>query len=326
MSFDIFTVTTEGTTILAEATASNKIILDSIALSSNYPLTISALRAWTPTNFSFNGSIYSSTSTGTNTARIEGLVRQSDLTAAKTVRACAIIAHTENNPTQKTLCAQAFTSSSKFISLRPSSEGGDAKYYFPFNIAFINSSEDVLDVTAGQSASIEDLDRFVSRHKAGDTTAGDSQTILGDKTFSNQTTFNGASNFNGISNFYGNAVIQTADATEMSVDAIFTLPNGTRWRIGTQGAPFNEIYSDYFYGVIPTPDIQNGLTVPVGAFCMTIGYTGNIGDTLQIGSSDAHPCDIQGAVDSTRYLPEGRYKFISPAYNVSSPILLIRLV
>jgi hypothetical protein len=48
-------------------------------------------------------------------------------------------------------------------------------------------------------ATIADLDRFVSTHKAGDPTDGDNQTILGDKTFEDYVTFQQPTTFqNGV--------------------------------------------------------------------------------------------------------------------------------
>lgn len=63
---------------------------------------------------------------------------------------------------------------------------GDTLAYvrFPFNI-YIQTSGSV-QVTPGASASMADLARFVSLHKAGDPTAGDAQTIRGAKTFENK--------------------------------------------------------------------------------------------------------------------------------------------
>ena len=63
---------------------------------------------------------------------------------------------------------------------------GDTLAYvrFPFNIG-INTTGSV-QVTPGASASVADLARFVSLHKAGDPTRGDDQSIRGIKTFLDQ--------------------------------------------------------------------------------------------------------------------------------------------
>lgn len=63
---------------------------------------------------------------------------------------------------------------------------GDTLAYvrFPFNL-YIQTSGSV-QVTPGAAASIADLARFVSLHKAGDPNAGDAQTIRGEKTFANE--------------------------------------------------------------------------------------------------------------------------------------------
>lgn len=63
---------------------------------------------------------------------------------------------------------------------------GDTLAYvrFPFNIGIQTSGS--VQVTPGASASMADLARFVSLHKAGDPNAGDAQTIRGEKTFANE--------------------------------------------------------------------------------------------------------------------------------------------
>lgn len=68
---------------------------------------------------------------------------------------------------------------------------GDTLAYarFPFNIHIQTSGS--VQVTPGASASIADLARFVSLHKAGDPTAGDVQTIKGEKTFESKIIANG---------------------------------------------------------------------------------------------------------------------------------------
>lgn len=58
---------------------------------------------------------------------------------------------------------------------------------FPIDI----NAADSVAVTPGASASLADLERFVSLHKAGDPTAGDEQDILGDKHFLESVSVNG---------------------------------------------------------------------------------------------------------------------------------------
>lgn len=60
---------------------------------------------------------------------------------------------------------------------------GDTLAYvrFPFNIGIQTTGS--VQVTPGASASMADIARFVSLHKAGDPTQGDAQTIRGEKTF-----------------------------------------------------------------------------------------------------------------------------------------------
>ena len=58
---------------------------------------------------------------------------------------------------------------------------------FPIDI----NAADSVAVTPGASASLADLERFVSLHKAGDPTQGEAQTVLGEKTFDDDARFDG---------------------------------------------------------------------------------------------------------------------------------------
>ncbi|MBS7380895.1 MAG: hypothetical protein KIG72_06485 [Bradymonadales bacterium] len=59
---------------------------------------------------------------------------------------------------------------------------------FAYNIAFEVNASAQLEVTEAGAASLSDLDRFVSLHRAGDPTTGEVQTIRGRKTFTNEIT------------------------------------------------------------------------------------------------------------------------------------------
>jgi len=63
----------------------------------------------------------------------------------------------------------------------------------PF-VATINAAGTVA-VTPGAAASLADLERFVSAHKAGDPLSGDEQTIIGNKTFESFVTFESEATF-----------------------------------------------------------------------------------------------------------------------------------
>lgn len=63
----------------------------------------------------------------------------------------------------------------------------------PFPIAI--SAADTVTTTPGGWAALSDLERFVSLHRAGNSSLGDTQTVLGEKTFSQRATFSNGGRF-----------------------------------------------------------------------------------------------------------------------------------
>ena len=75
----------------------------------------------------------------------------------------------------------------------PGADDTTAGTSVPF-VATINAAGTV-EVTPGAAASLADLERFVSAHKAGDPLSGDEQSIIGNKTFESFVTFESETTF-----------------------------------------------------------------------------------------------------------------------------------
>ena len=101
-------------------------------------------------------------------------------------------------------------------------------------------------------------------------------------------------------------------------------------QIGSSENPFSyghfgTVHANILAGVIPYPETGKGkVRVPVGSFIVFRGVAGPAGDPANITAESVYPCGLDGAVDTTRYLPGGTYVRISHAANSSSPALYIR--
>lgn len=121
----------------------------------------------------------------------------------------------------------------------PGSTDTTADVRFPFNIS-INASGTV-QVTPGASASVADLARFVSLHKAGDPTVGEPQTIRGQKTFADPASFTTATVSSAAVGTLTNVPGQSY--TMVSSDLRPALGS----KCGMDGWPFFEVRTDNAY-------------------------------------------------------------------------------
>lgn len=174
-------ITSQGANLLAQATTSNKIILDDVRLSTTYLSYSQLLNISESTTYNLTGSIEQAYTSG-RYARITGRVNQADVSSSKQIKSVWVMAHLQNNATSTSLCAFGVNSSSKYIYIPPSSTGTNAVFRFPFSIYFQNDSS-VLEVVDAQYAGEGELDRFVSMYSAVDQSQGEAQSILGLKSF-----------------------------------------------------------------------------------------------------------------------------------------------
>jgi hypothetical protein len=121
----------------------------------------------------------------------------------------------------------------------PGSTDTMADVRFPFNIS-INAAGTVA-VTPGASASLADLARFVSMHRAGDPTQGEAQTIHGAKTFADPASFTSAT----VTSAFIGTLTNVPGQSNIVVSSDLSPANGRK--CGTQDMPFYEVRADNAY-------------------------------------------------------------------------------
>ena len=177
-------VTVAGRSLIASATATNQIVFVK-ALSAT---TVPADPSQTSGYDGVQGTITSSSATN-NVARVVTSYNNANTNAPQPVKAIALMGKLASQSDAEAVIFAYCTDSNSEIYF-PASNAPEQITRFAYNIAFEGNAQTPLEVTEAGAASLSDLDRFVSLHRAGDPTTGEVQTIRGRKTFTNETTFN----------------------------------------------------------------------------------------------------------------------------------------
>lgn len=174
-------VTVAGAALIAQATAANPIVYVS-ALSKATAAESDADLATKPASWydGKTGGIAAVSAIG-NVARIVAVWGNSG--TAQAAKSLAVTARLASQSDSEAVVMTAMSDPDSAVIL-PGADDIQGAVEVPFNVS-LNASGDV-EVTPGAAASIADLARFVSLHKAGDPTSGDDQEILGVKTFADQ--------------------------------------------------------------------------------------------------------------------------------------------
>lgn len=172
------TVTTDGAALIAQATAANPIVIVgakscTLAAQDNADLASKPL-SW----YDGKSGTIAAVSATNAVARI--VAKYTNSGTAQTAKSFCITARLASQSDDQAVVLTAKSDPDAAVFL-PGADDVSMIVNIQHSIA-INSSGTV-EVTPGASASVEDLERFVSIHKAGDPTTGDVQTILGQKTF-----------------------------------------------------------------------------------------------------------------------------------------------
>lgn len=171
-------LTFAGAALIAQATAANPIVIVGAISRATAASSDEDLAAKDASWYTGKTGIIEAVSASANVAKIVArFVPEGARQDAKSVAVTARLA----SQTDADAIVLTAKSDPDATSILPGS--GDTLSYvrFPFNI-YIQTSGSV-QVTPGASASIADLERFVSLHKAGDPTQGDEQDIIGAKHF-----------------------------------------------------------------------------------------------------------------------------------------------
>ena len=175
-------VTVAGRTLIASATATNQIVFVK-ALSAT---TVPADPSQTSGYDGVQGTITSSSATN-NVARVVTSYNNARTNAPQPVKAIALMGRLASQSDAEAVIFAYCTDSGSEIHF-PAKNAPEQITRFAYNIAFEGNAQAPLEVTEAGAASLSDLDRFVSLHRAGDPTTGEVQVIRGRKTFTNEIT------------------------------------------------------------------------------------------------------------------------------------------
>lgn len=288
------TVTTDGAALIAQATAANPIVIVgakscTLAASDNTDLASKPL-SW----YDGKSGTIAAVSATNAVARI--VAKYTNSGTAQTVKSFCITARlaSQSDAQAVVLTAKSDPDAAVFL---PGADDVSMIVNILHSIA-INSSGTV-EVTPGASASVEDLERFVSIHKAGDPTTGEAQTILGQKTFK------------------GALKVGTVQDNGSDAGHQITLAGGK----ATLGSPM--------FALIGFDSSQNINNVRVGDMISTWDFTGtvlyNTHASSQIGKDDAKIKNIY-----TENLNASNVNGVLPSFSSGNvqigAILLIRVV
>ena len=173
-------ITVAGRALIASATATNQIVFVK-ALSAT---TVPADPSQTSGYDGVQGTITSSSATN-NVARVVTSYNNTNTNAPQPVKAIALMGRLASQSDAEAVIFAYCTDSGSGIYF-PGNNAPEQITRFAYNIAFEGNAP--LEVTEAGAASLSDLDRFVSLHRAGDPTTGESQVIRGRKTFANEIT------------------------------------------------------------------------------------------------------------------------------------------
>ena len=173
-------ITSAGRSLIASATATNQIVFVK-ALSAG---TVPADPSQTSGYDGVQGTITSSSATN-NVARVVTSYNNTNTNAPQPVKAIALMGRLASQSDAEAVIFAYCTDSGSEIYF-PGNNAPEQITRFAYNIAFEGDAP--LEVTEAGAASLSDLDRFVSLHRAGDPTTGESQVIRGRKTFANEIT------------------------------------------------------------------------------------------------------------------------------------------
>ena len=180
--FENQTITSEGLNLIAHATAADAIVYTKALSNATVPADPSIVSSYSGKE----GTIDSTSSSG-NAARITLAFENSDTMSSQAVKCVALMGRLQSESGDGVIVA--YCSSGESSITLPSSIDAPCVTRFVVNLVMSTGSGSTINVVESGVASLSDLSRFVSTHRAGDPTTGEAQTIRGAKTFTDQATF-----------------------------------------------------------------------------------------------------------------------------------------
>ena len=274
-------VTQAGLRLIAEATAANPIVYVDALSASQIPQDPEAI----PFYNGGDGIIDASSATD-NTARIVSRFGNSSSSTAQPVKAIAITARlSSQQDSDKVIFAYCSDANSQIVF--PPSSAPEQRTRFAFNLTF--DGQGTFEVVEAGSASLSDLERLVSCHKAGNPDAGDDQQIRGSKTFLDEAVF-------------GDTVIHE---NTVYLDADILPGQANTYRIGNSvGSRLSDVYTKTLHvgTLIGGDTISSNWTVELGNDMVPESSTITSGvSTVGLGSGNARFSSVYAArVDGSR--------------------------
>jgi hypothetical protein len=263
MAFDNFGITTKGFEMLAAATTGSLIQMVGGRCSQN---TIAQANIPSATDAQFlstpEGTLKAMSVTDT-AAQIIIEFSNAGLQNAITLKSFCLRAMSQGSATAYPFAVCSLNNGG--ITLQPQSMTGvEVRFQVPFDLTFDGASTYIEGIPVGNNASVDMLDRFVSTHSIGDASAGDAQTIKGEKKFSNEATFYSGCQVYGDARISQGVLYASGGAEVASITA-------------NNLATFNGM-AVFNSGVkLPVTDLDTSVTIPVGAIVCLTGLGSNLG-------------------------------------------------
>ena len=254
-------VTAAGRNLIASATATNQIVFVKALSASTVPTDPGD----TPGYDGIEGSITSSSSTE-NVARVVASFGNAAGGAPQPVKAIALMGRLASQSDENAVIFAYCADSGSEIYF-PANDAPEQITRFAFNIAFDGTAPS--EVTEAGAASLSDLERFVSLHRAGDPTTGEDQWVKGNKTFEGETSL------------YG----------KVSLGANIVPSQSTTYKIGESvGSRLSDVYTETVHvsTIIGGDTVASNLDIEVGNSLSPEHTTVENGiSSVYIGSSNA---------------------------------------
>ena len=253
-------VTVAGRSLIASATATNQIVFVKALSATTVPADPSVTTGYD----GVQGTITSSSATN-NVARVVTSYNNAPTSAPQPVKAIALMGRLASQSDAEAVIFAYCTDSGSEIYF-PGNNAPEQITRFAYNVAFEGDAP--LEVTEAGAASLSDLDRFVSLHRAGDPTHGEDQEIKGSKTFDGEVTLKRDVHMSA-------NIVPTKDST---------------YKIGDSASRLTDVYTKTLHvGVIlhgevvsPDEDIAVGSSISPEYTSVTNGIS-----SLSVGAIDA---------------------------------------
>ena len=212
-------ITQAGLRLIAESSSANPIAFVDALSASQIPQDPEEAQGYN----GIGGTIDASSATDT-TARVVALFGNTSTSEAQVVKAIAIRAKlASQSDSDAVIFAYSYDADSSIYFPSNTAPSQRTRFAFAFDFSQTNN----VSVTEAGSASLADLERFVSCHKAGNPNNGEDQTIFGDKYWYGQQDFDEACRFH-------NAVVTHSVWPETN----------NEYSLGLQNARYKALYSE----------------------------------------------------------------------------------